>query len=307
MAGSYVKDQGTLDTLLGLWFPDVPHDKKPWFVVVADIGQGNCNVVFDDAGKPLVYYDLGGGFGKSSHTYPDPALKFCFLAQTRFILSHWDLDHYHTMRILLLKGETFNASPWLAPNQLAYDTNTDNSATIKWKEKIMRGPEADALLADLASVTDVHLWPDERPGGVTTLHSSGTHFRVIKVAGDNRNNHALALRVSNPNVANEFILLTGDAEYQHGTFDHQADQHCVGLVASHHGSPVDHPAAIPRPKPGVEVLIAYSFGWGNEYGHPHQARGVPAYEGRGWHDERRMDTGGAEVAAKYAGPRGNVG
>ncbi|WIG98647.1 hypothetical protein [Myxococcus sp. SDU36] len=307
MPGRHVKTQGGLNTLLTQWFPAPPHDKKPWFVVVADIGQGNCNVVFDVAGKPLVYFDFGGGFGKSRHTYPDPDLKFCYLASTRFILSHWDLDHYQTMNLLLANKETFHNAPWLAPDQASYDVDNDSTATIEWKSKIMRGVEADGLLEDLAKVADVHLWPDERPDNVTVLRASGEHFRVIKVTGTNRNNHALALRVSNPNVANEYILLTGDAEYQEGTFDHQADQRCVGLVASHHGSPVDHPADIPRPKPNVDVLIAYSFGWGNEYGHPHQARGVPAYEGRGWHDESRMDTGGAEVAAKYAGPRGNVG
>lgn len=307
MAGTFLKNQGTLNALLSQWFPDSPLDKRTRFVIVCDIGQGNCNVVFDRAGLPIVYYDLGGGVSKNSHTYPDPAPKFCFLASTRYILSHWDEDHYHSMNVLMHGGERFHNAPWLVPNQEAYDVDVDNPATIKWKQPIMRGPAGDGLLTDLAQFADVHLWPDERPGHGVINDSVANHYRVIKVQGTDRNNHALAFRITNPGVANEYILLTGDATYQAGTFVHNADQRCVGLVASHHGSEVHTPAEVPRPKPGTQSLIAYSFGWGNEYGHPHMAAGVPAYEGRGWDDERRMDTGGAEAAARYAGPRGNIG
>ncbi len=84
-------------------------------------------------------------------------------------------------------------------------------------------------------------------------------------------------------------------------------QLCVGLVAGHHGSAVGHTPYVPRPNRAAEYLIVYSFGWGNAFGHPNIDDGVTEYESREWDDDHRMDTGGAEFAAKYAGPRGNVG
>lgn len=306
MAGRHPEDQNGLDTLLQGWFPAVVNQKPTQFVVVCDIGQGNCNIVFDTEGKPILYYDFGGGFGKSAHTYASPEPTFCCLADTKYILSHWDSDHNLTMN-LKLKGTTMNNTHWLVPNQESYDPKIDDVSTMKWKGKIMRGPEGDGLLTDLAKVADVHLWPDEEPGTCTILRSKSSYYRVIKVTGTNRNNHALALRITNPSVAGEYFLLTGDATYQPNTFNHKCNRACVGLVASHHGSEVKDWGSIPRPKANSPYLIAYSFGWGNEYGHPHQKQGVPAYESRGWDDDHRMDTGGAEGAARYAGPRGNVG
>lgn len=301
-------NQLAADNLLAAWFAPAP-DATPRFIVVLDVGQGNCNVVFNDHGRPIIYFDMGGGMGGSQFTYPHPAPTFCIdINYTLFVLSHWDEDHYRSLLALSNAGSVNNAQ-MLAPAQIRVNT--------AWQIAIQKSPTADAL-EDQLSVTDnvtINQWPDEDWHFAPAMHvSTHSHFSVIKVSGSNTNNHALALRLENPAVANQYILLTGDATFEQqaylgntDVFRHGVDQQVVGLVAGHHGAPVGHAPYIPRPDNAAGYLIAYSFGWGNAYGHPNVADGVTAYEGRGWDDDHRMDTGGAESAAKYAGPRGNVG
>jgi len=301
-------NQGTADALLATWFPVAP-DATPRFVVVLDVGQGNCNVVFNDHWRPFIYYDMGGGMGGSQFTYPHPAPAFCIdVAYTMFLLSHWDEDHYRSL-LRLSTAHQVNGATILAPQQ--------DGGNVAWRASIQKSPTADGLedQLDLTDGSTIYRWPDEDWHFAPTIHrSTHSHFRVIKVSGNDTNNHGLALRLENPTVPGQFMLLTGDATFERQVhlgnievFRHGVDQQCVGLVAGHHGSPVGHPPYIPRPAAAAEYLIAYSFGWGNAFGHPNIDDGVTAYEGRNWDDDHRMDTGGAESSAKYAGPRGNVG
>lgn len=303
-------NQGTADALIQGWFPVGPA-ANPRFVVVVDIGQGNCNVVFNDAGLPFLYYDMGGGMGWSQFTYPIPRPVFCLdVNVSRFIVSHWDEDHYRTMSELIGAGQ-LGGLECLGPTQefdaANYWSNAiKNSLSGNGMKTFIHGPAG-------ANGT-LNCWPDEDYNQAPVMmRVDHAPFRVIKVSGKDHNNHGLALRLENANVPNEFILLTGDSTFEQllapnqNTIRHGCDQQCVGLVAGHHGAKVGHAPYVPRPAPGNGHLLAYSFGWGNNYGHPELNLGVASYEGRGWDDDHRMDTGGAEITARYAGPRGNVG
>ncbi|KAB2347970.1 NHL repeat-containing protein [Actinomadura rudentiformis] len=291
----------------------LPAGTNPRFVVVADIGQGNCNVVMDDDGRPIIYYDMGGGTRGNQFTIPAPTPVFCLdVAHSLFILSHWDDDHYAFLDAALAATHLVGIE-CLAPAQ-------KSPATLKANRSATSGAVASALAGvpvnGAVQGGDLYLWRDENalaPSG--NYDATHNDFTVIKVTHNNINNTGLALRLRNPGNPAQYMLLTGDATFQRfrpngvnrQTFVHNCDQQCVGLVASHHGSEVGQALDIPRPDPAVTShLIAYSFGWGNSYGHPLDD-GVSAYEQQGWSDDHRMDTGGAELAARYAGPRGNVG
>lgn len=300
-------NQGTADALLQNWFP-VGAASRPRFVVVLDVGQGNCNVVFNDDWRPFIYYDMGGGMGGSQFTYPRPSPTYCIdAAYTRVIQSHWDEDHYRAM-LELSNAHAINNMHILAPAQ--------DRSPVPWRASIQKSNSAVGLEMSLhADGCTVYKWPDEDWHHAPVMRrSTYSHFRVIKVSGSGTNNSGLALRIENPGVGGQYMLLTGDATFEQlphmgnqQVFRHGVDQHCVGLVAGHHGSPVGHIPYVPRPDLAAEYLIVYSFGWGNAFGHPNIGAGVTAYESREWDDDHRMDTGGAEFAAKYAGPRGNVG
>lgn len=67
--------QGNADLLLENWFP-AGAASTPRFVVVVNVGQGNCNVVFNDNQRPFISYDLGGGMSSSQFTCLHPAPTF---------------------------------------------------------------------------------------------------------------------------------------------------------------------------------------------------------------------------------------
>ncbi|NOJ78903.1 hypothetical protein [Myxococcus xanthus] len=306
----HVKNQHSLHQLVQQWFPQGNAAQNPRFAVVVDIGQGNCTALFDMEGRLLAYYDLGAGALVNQFTYPDPAPAFCVGPSTKVILSHWDEDHNASLDTIYVQHQAkLSGTPptaslvVLAPAQRSPAPRGKTTGLLS-----KRSETSKSLETYLEDNAELHIWPDEDPNNLlppTIPHAAHQNVRVIKVSGNNINNHALALRLK-WHAANHFILLTGDAEYQPGSFTHGCDATCVGLVASHHGAEIEDTTSIPRPLPGARVLLAYSYGWGNSFSHPTD-RGVEAYEGRGWHDDFRMDTGGSETAAKFAGPRGNVG
>jgi hypothetical protein len=82
------------------------------FVGVMDVGQGNCNVIFDRQGVALAFYDFGYTV-ESSNNAPsvDPIPKLS--DGPLIILSHWDKDHIYLGRQHPL---SFKLN-WLAPSQ----------------------------------------------------------------------------------------------------------------------------------------------------------------------------------------------
>jgi sugar lactone lactonase YvrE len=305
-----IKNQGTLNALVQQWFPQANAAARPRFVVVVDIGQGNCNAVFDADGRLLCYFDLGGGVLVNKFTFPDPTPHFCMGLDTKVILSHWDEDHNSSLYILEHQhhAKLTAVAPTASYKVLAPAQRSDAPARKKVGLKHKRSEDSKLLEGYLEGQVELSIWPDEDPNALVPPaipHAEHGLVRVIKVSGNNINNHALALRLQAHGV-NEHILLTADAEYQTGSFTHGCDNTCVGLVASHHGAELEDANEVPRPRPGSRMALAYSYGWGNSFAHPSDP-GVGAYEDKGWEDDCRMDTAGAEASARFAGPRGSVG
>jgi|GEM_PF-2898636 len=82
------------------------------FVGVIDVGQGNCNVLFDNQGQALAFYDFGYTVeSKNNAPSVDPIPKLS--DGPLIILSHWDKDHIYLGRQHPL---SFRLN-WLAPAQ----------------------------------------------------------------------------------------------------------------------------------------------------------------------------------------------
>ncbi|WP_164017521.1 hypothetical protein [Pyxidicoccus trucidator] len=275
----------------------------PSFVGVIDIGQGSANAVFNASGQVILYYDLGGGAGPNRFTFPEnghPQLgpQYCNHARPRFLLSHWDWDHWR------------GAIPSIgtkAPAQIALAANplsTAITANTTWAAKSQgMGQIHKAIRRKIYNLTDFY----ERTtlGGGAAVNVGD--FTIILCDnnlnnGDVDNQTGFALRIEDPVNAGQYILMSGDAHYPNIPA-HGCDQNLVGLVASHHGAE-EVQNHIPRPLGGAGPIV-HSFGTGNKYGHPRDD-GVTPYTNRGYVDAQAMQTSGRDGASPNFGPRGNV-
>ena len=244
--------------------------RSSWWSI---LGRATATLFFSETGTHLAYYDIGAAVLGSTFTRPRTSQSFCVAAGTIFILSHWDEDHYASLyEIHAFHPNQLTNTRWLAPDQAPDPTKHLAHPLAPWRNSIEKSANSQALDTWLvAHVPTLNIWPDEPPGNVLIGVAHSPNFDVIKVGGNNTNNHALALRVKRQG-ANEYMLLTGDAEYQAGTFVHGCDQVCANLVASHHGATVNTPAENPSTARGTEpgrvllrrgqsVLSSVSSGW----------------------------------------------
>ncbi len=275
----------------------------PSFVGVVDIGQGSTNAIFNANGQVILYFDLGGGSSSNRFTFPDHAQvqlgpKLCNHARPRFILSHWDWDHWRG----IVPAVSTRSVAQINANALcsAITANTTWAAM----QQGMGGIHL-AVRQRVYNATDFH---ERSTVGGAQFHAFGA-FRIIRCAyntahGGADNNTGFGLRIEDPANAGQYILLPGDAHYPniqaHGT-----DQALQALVVTHHGEPTVQ-ADVPRPLAGANRPLVYSFGSGNKYGHPRRPDGITPYVNRGYPDATRFFTAGRAAGDPNYGQRGNV-
>ncbi|MBV9495276.1 MAG: hypothetical protein JOZ54_13595 [Acidobacteria bacterium] len=289
-----------LATLWDSWFPNpATAASKTAFVLVADIGQGNLNAIFNELLQPFLYFDLGGGFGTHLFTFPNPPRHVCQAVTPKVILSNWDTDHLDTAFLEVNGNNILHDTHWLG-REWVHPRQYNTAAVSLQQQLVLNG-------------RDLHLVANGAPAFVTR-----TGLRLYRLNGNSSNNVALALRIENPSAINQFILLPADGSLNE--FAHGCDLQCVGMTAVHHGAEIytrDHTLMqqaalqghIPQPlllPANTARTFVYSYGAGNSYGHP-ATNSVAPYSARGWGDDVRFDTAGAEADAPVGGPRGNVG
>jgi NHL repeat len=292
------------------------NQKTAAFVGVIDIGQGNLNAVFNPLGQPFLYFDLGRGAGANLCSFPDPEPTLCYAGLRMVVQSHLDEDHYMAAAL---------------PNvQAGIGAGGAPSARFVLPSQTM-GNFALAVKAGLlANNVHVYFWPlpNARIGNPPLLGVDlpGTFVEIIKCAGGNQNNSGLALRIRNPNPAvgnQDWILLTADVHLRTDYFPWDdlpppppppppgPDGHMAGLVPSHHGAR-ERQGDVPQPPGGLIRPLVYSFGSGNNNGHPFhqpghaQGDGVLSYLNQGWVDAGRLQTAGRPLDKPNFGPRGNI-
>ncbi len=151
-----------------------PHNHQP-FVGVIDIGQGNCNVLFDREGKAKVYYDFG--YRKNGDHPPRGAAQVCLCHNPLIVLSHWDGDHV----LLCRYNPRSYALTWIAPQQ--------HMGSVDTREVVARV---------LAGGGTFHLW--EPTGGVMAFNwgflvRAGAAIAGQRWESEGKNNTGLAIYV----------------------------------------------------------------------------------------------------------------
>lgn len=116
-----------------------PNSVQP-FIGVIDVGQGNCNVLFDNRGHASVYYDFGKR--KNGVDPPRGVATVCMCHNPLIIISHWDFDHF----LLCRHNPKSYRLQWIAPQQ-----------------HMGSGDVRETVARILRSGGGFHLW--ERPDG----------------------------------------------------------------------------------------------------------------------------------------------
>jgi len=232
-------------------------------VNVYKVGQGNCIGLVNSANRPLLYYDVGGGFNANADTYP-PNFKLCNTNNPPVILSHWDQDHYQTA-VLDQEEKIFN-SKWLAPIQ-----------------KI--GPTARHIAFALERRQNLICWNESLPQRLDF-----TNFTIVKCTGNSKNKNSSGLALFVNQQDNNHILLPGDAKFE--KIPDCSIEQFTGLVASHHGAYGEIKGLPVANFPG---MLVYSYGLHpdgsiNSHKHPHEPAKT-AYMNKGWCDVRETIKG----------------
>jgi hypothetical protein len=205
-------------------------------VNIYNVGQGNCIALVDSHNVPLLYFDVGGGSGANSFTYP-PNFKLCHFANPSVILSHWDLDHIVTAvyDAQLLKTK------WLVPVQAPL-SNT-----------------AFQIASALQTRSNLFCWNTS----IGMEISLGNHFITkCSAKSTNKNSSGLAMYI-NYGKAN-FTLLPGDATFY--LIPNVNSRKLIGMAASHHGAKSSKNG---MPHGVIPSMLAYSFGANNTHRHAH--------------------------------------
>lgn len=219
----------------------------PSHVMVYNVGQGNFNAIVNRRNQPLLYFDVGGGCVAYKNTYP-VGFSVCDCSNVPVVLSHWDMDHiisaFYHQRLL--------QSKWLVPKQ--------HNLSI----------DAKRLANALQSKSNLTVWNNNL--SVLDFQS----ISVIRCTGNfkNKNNSGLALLFKD--LAEKSILLPGDASFNH--IPGLQGFLISGLVASHHGSKTGYKQI---PVCNTLGMIAYSYGKGNSYPHPHPDT-IKEYTRKNW-------------------------
>lgn len=224
------------------------------FLAIYNVGQGSCNAICDYRGKPQLYFDLGGGYRNESFTYPSN-LQLCNCDSPTIVLSHWDGDHWLSIR----KFPTFETSAWVVPRQKLSADALSTAEAIYIKGNLLIWPKnLHRLLFDFGEILKCN---------GKTINDSG--LAVIYI-----NDHRRFVRET---------LLPGDAKYKHIPFIE--GKRFNNLVVTHHGGV--NPTVVPLPKFYKSNYHIYSYGLNNSHGHPREATEL-LHSGAGW--LKRFDT-----------------
>lgn len=250
---------------------------SPREVGVMDVGQGSCNLVYDDQGQPLLYVDVGlpmffnfasmpplDGAGNVAIINPGP----CLAHNPPGIVTHFHWDHYYMMSFSHNAAALKNRH-WVMPQQNA-------------------GPLINGIIGQINASANgqVHVFPAGMgifPANLVTILPC---VPVGGIAAHDLNNTGIAVVVRIDDGLQRDVLLPGDAAFQ--TFGAIYGYATLRwMVATHHGSDRN---MVPPPPPDVanQGRLAYSYGINGPaaggqhcYGHPRPAA-VMAYPAAGW-------------------------
>lgn len=149
----------------------------PIGLAVYDVGQGSCAALVDEMCRPMIYFDVGGGY-----SYPEP-MRFCVARAPAVVLSHWDRDHWYS----LTRDTRLLRLTWIVPRQPL-------------------APRQSVAAAHILSYGRLYVWDKARIAPYKT-----PLFDILKATGTTMNDSGLAVIAHLP-IGN--VLLPGDADYR---------------------------------------------------------------------------------------------
>lgn len=221
-------------------------------VVSFNVGQGNATGVFDKDFNPILYFDLGGGAYWNKHTYPT-VKTFPINGSPIIILSHWDFDHYESIKV---NPSHYKGCKIIAPLQ-----------------------KTTPSIRKFATLISSHLYLIDKELG------KGKNFsfmKLFKCTGLKRNDSGLGILFDlkkDENISE--ILLPGDSQYFFIKQRKEVDAICV----SHHGGKLYNKREFPTPKEKGNGYCVYSYGTENTYSHP-KPETIQEHINRGWGIDR---------------------
>ena len=233
-------------------------------VLVANVGQGSCNIFFNRSNEVKLVYDLGYG----PRGCNDSALELIMTSPT-IVISHWDIDHYRylTLRPSLILGKTFIV-PSFGTNRSVFLRRVYRSI----QNKISYG---------YGSASTHAIIPCQ--GKIPNLELRMTVVRSGR--GLNRNNFNAITACVKDSEGGPLFLLPGDASFRYVAQQQRVGPNLRYLLATHHGSTrslIGDTQNIPIKGSGVGSII-FSYGRNNIYGHNAETA-MPYYRPKGWSD-----------------------
>lgn len=197
-------------------------------VEVVDVGQASFICVRDD-NVSYIYFDVGLPLWFNAKSMPRGGV--CYRPPYKkavVVLSHWDFDHYSA----LYKHPDLAELNCIAPSE-------------------DQGPNSSKFAKQMGK----RLWPLPHGHKVNL-----PRVRLRWATGNDRNNRGIVGIVQ---LADDKILLTGDAGYQHVAPHYKSG--LTGVSVPHHASAYSEGTV---PAPIGKGLAVISAGTPNKYGHP---------------------------------------
>ena len=245
-------------------------------VAVVKVGQGSCNVMYDQNDNARAVFDAGYGGGGRVILQAHNNLLNNIRSATVLIISHWDLDHY---RYLTSYPDLINNKEVVLPT---FGTNRGITVSRVVRDVQQRSTFYYAYGRDVGTVPYQLL---QTPGNIRNLELRITTLPVnIRSRGQNKNNFGAITASVSDNNGNPLILLPGDASFSF--IASQQKSTLKYLLATHHGSirsitdDSNRVHSIPRALDNQGYVI-YSYGQGNRYGHSAQSS-WNSYSQQGW-------------------------
>jgi len=211
--------------------------RPPFKVQVRDVGQAGFVTLRDEKDDPVLHFDAGWPVSFNGHTAPATTTVANLWAPV--VLSHWDWDHLHGYYVF----PDLRYMEWFTPVQTL-------------------GPGASRVAAQLNSRGLLF----GLTGGPVTFGAGGWgRLAVCAGPAGNKNQTGLALeaRVRAEDGTEDWVLMTGDADYQHAVAALGTSNVYAGLVVAHHGATFAGP--VPIPTGAARAAVSYGDG---TYGHP---------------------------------------
>jgi len=207
-------------------------------LVAHDVGQGSCNSL-RDRNITQVYFDVGGGAGRNTDTYPR-GTEYIFdnhHEDAVVILSHWDKDHWVSAE----RHPHLCDLTWIVPDQALGVSHTRLARRIGLNGKLF-------------------VWTSHRQ----TQAIETQYLSLYKLPTHRNRNYSGIVAIYKPHGRRDnSVLIPGDSPY--GKVDALANHEVIATIVPHHGGTFygDNPPNAPQ-----SHKVVYSYGRANREGHP---------------------------------------